>query len=48
MEDVASTVQSLKHHIIGNGGKGILRRMDEAEQDIYHFRGNFVNWRIIL
>ena len=45
MEDVDELrqhVQTLKHHIIGNGGKGILKRIDEAEQDIETIQGNFV------
>jgi len=45
VEDVADLkqhVQSLRHHIHGNGGLGLLRRVDVAEQEIDHFRGNFV------
>jgi uncharacterized coiled-coil DUF342 family protein len=42
MADIKQHVQSLRHHILGNGGKGLLRRIDEAEQEIDHFRGNFV------
>ena len=42
MDQLAQEIKSLRHHITGNGGKGILQRIAENETDIDFIRGNYV------
>jgi len=45
MEDaleLKQEVQSLRHHVRGNGGKGLLVRMDDVEKEVDMIQGNFV------
>lgn len=51
MEDVVELkhqVLSLRHHISGNGGKGILQRINDVEQKMDFFEGNFVDKGVCL
>src|SRR6056297_2635778 len=42
-EELKEKVISLSHHVIGNGGKGLIPRMDEAEKDIEVLETNKVD-----